>query len=224
MTTSAKTSKNTTVFTDIQQAVAWIKQGQILVYPTESVWGIGCDPFNQKAVQTVLQLKSRPQEKGMIVVTDKLSRIASLIAPLSDEQRQRLTQSISQLSLINLNLPTAQQQAQTWLLPLMDNQNYQPDIPQWITGNHDSVAVRVIAHPMIKQICQQMVSEENPYGFIVSTSCNQAGQPPANSLEQAQASFANHKLAKHIGYLQGDTLGYQLPSQIRDIRTGQVLR
>jgi len=97
-------------------------------------------------------------------------------------------------------------------------------IPSWITGAHDSVAVRVIAHPLIQQLCAQVVSVSNPYGFIVSTSCNPSGQPPALSLAQAQGYFINSEFAQQVAYLQGDTLGYELPSQIHDALTGQVIR
>ena len=94
-----------------------------------------------------------------------------------------------------------------------------PVIPYWITGKHDSIAVRVINHPLIAQLCKKMVSDSNPYGLIVSTSCNPSGQAPAVTFEQAYAYFK-----EDIGYLQGDTLGYTLPSQIREGLTGDIIR
>ena len=72
----------------VVKAARWLQQGQLLAYPTESVWGIGCDPFNQQAVQQLLAIKQRPLEKGMIVVTDSASRLTALLDYLSDEQRQ----------------------------------------------------------------------------------------------------------------------------------------
>ena len=56
----------------VVQAAHWLNQGQLLAYPTESVWGIGCDPFDKSAVQQLLTIKQRPQDKGMIVVTDSV--------------------------------------------------------------------------------------------------------------------------------------------------------
>ena len=91
----------------------------------------------------------------------------------------------------------------------------------------------------MQQLCQQVVSVRNPYGFVVSTSCNPAGQPPALSLAEAQAYFltntninpninattsADFNDHEQVGYLNGDTLGYLLPSQISDALTGQVIR
>ncbi|WP_201556943.1 Sua5/YciO/YrdC/YwlC family protein [Psychrobacter sp. 72-O-c] len=205
----------------VTQATQCLKVGQLLTYPTESVWGIGCDPFNQLAVQQLLAIKQRPMDKGMIVVTDSAARIAPLLESLSAEQRQTVLDSW------HISPNVVAQQAHTWLLPLSQPQSSQSlsvPIPSWITGAHDSVAVRVIAHPLIQQLCAQMVSASNPYGFIVSTSCNPSGQPPALSLAQAQGYFINSEFAQQVAYLQGDTLGYELPSQIHDALTGQVIR
>ena len=220
----------------VVEAARWLQQGQLLAYPTESVWGIGCDPFNQQAVQQLLAIKQRPIEKGMIVVTDSASRLTALLDYLSDEQRQLVLDSWRN----DFNSDAETKQAHTWLLPLAPN--LPVAIPAWITGAHNSVAVRVIDHPLVQQLCQQVVSVHNPYGFVVSTSCNPSGQPPALSLAEAKAYFLNsdradsfngnenHKLSANIsenqqvGYLKGETLGYQLPSQISDALTGQVIR
>ncbi|MEC5209808.1 L-threonylcarbamoyladenylate synthase [Psychrobacter sp. PL15] len=222
------------------QAAQWLSAGQLLVYPTESVWGIGCDAFNQRAVQQLLTIKQRPVDKGMIVVTDSVDRIVPLLEALSTEQRQTVVDSWD----IAPNMVS--QQAHTWLLPLpqslsqslpqslsqsLSQSSSRPlcnalavPIPAWISGAHNSVAVRVISHPLIQQLCAQVVSAANPYGFIVSTSCNLSGQPPALSLAQAQAYFMSSDFSTHVGYLEGETLGYQLPSQIGDALTGRVIR
>lgn len=213
-------SLSTPLITDSTiQAATWLKKGQLLAYPTESVWGIGCDPFNKQAVMRLLDIKQRPIEKGMIVVTDSSSRITALLEGLSIDQRQRVLDSW-QTDSINATA----KQAHTWLLPIP--KNLPITIPSWITGTHDSVAVRVIDHPLVKQLCAQMVSVSNPYGFVVSTSCNPSGKPPALSLIEAQSYFLcdNVNSNECVGYLKGETLGYQLPSQIGDALTGQVIR
>lgn len=200
----------------VTQAAQWLKGGHLLVYPTESVWGIGCDPFNEEGVQQLLSIKQRPIDKGMIVVTDSAARIAPLLEGLNTEQRQTIIDSWS------ISPNAIGQQAHTWLLPLPEQ--LEITIPAWITGAHNSVAVRVIAHPLIQQLCAQVASVSNPYGFIVSTSCNLSGQPPALSLKQGQQYFKNSEFAEQVAYLQGETLGYELPSQIHDALTGQVIR
>ncbi|MCG3860511.1 Sua5/YciO/YrdC/YwlC family protein [Psychrobacter sp. Ps5] len=198
------------------EAAHWLQQGQLLAYPTESVWGIGCDPFNQQAVEQLLAIKQRPLEKGMIVVTDSVIRLKMLLNSLNEDQRQQVLVSWRN----DTDSDVDSQQAHTWLLPL--SENLPVSIPAWITGSHHSVAVRVIDHPLVQQLCRQVVSVHNPYGFVVSTSCNPSGQPPALTLSQAQAYFSDSN--EQVGYLKGETLGYQLPSQISDARTGQVIR
>ena len=201
------------------QAAHWLKKGQLLAYPTESVWGIGCDPFSQQAVMQLLTIKQRPIEKGMIVVTDSTSRLTELLECLTAVERQTVLDSW-QADSINATA----RQAHTWVLPIP--KNLPITIPSWISGAHDSVAVRVIDHPLVKQLCAQMVSVSNPYGFVVSTSCNPSGQPPALSLNEAKRYFldAHLHLNQSVGYLQGETLGYQLPSQIGDALTGEIIR
>ena len=213
-------SLSTPLITDSTiQAATWLKKGQLLAYPTESVWGIGCDPFNKQAVMRLLDIKQRPIEKGMIVVTDSPSRLTALLEGLTAVERQTVLDSW-QADSINATA----KQAHTWLLPVP--QNLPITIPSWITGAHESVAVRVIDHPLVKQLCAQMVSVSNPYGFIVSTSCNPSGKPPARSLSEAKTYFLDDyiSLNESVGYLQGETLGYQLPSQIGDALTGQIIR
>lgn len=217
---------NGAITTSPEQAANWLKQGQLLAYPTESVWGIGCDAYNQAAVEQILAIKNRPSEKGMIVVTDSIERIKPLLQQLSQQRQQQIIASWSQQE--NDEIGANSRQAHTWLLPLQEdrfknqskpNNQLQAEVPYWITGKHDSIAIRVIAHPLIVQLCEQMVSSTNPYGLIVSTSCNPSGETPAKSFEQAYAYFG-----QDIAYLQGETLGYILPSQISDASSGQVIR
>lgn len=223
---SSDPSLNANTTTNISRAASWLKSGQLLCYPTESVWGIGCDPFNESAVMQLLAIKQRPVDKGMIVITDDIERIKPLLASLDSKQRQIVIDSwqplLNQHALNQYAVNSQAQQAQTWLLPLPEP--LKVTIPSWITGIHNSVAVRVIAHPLIQQLCAQMVSADNPYGFIVSTSCNPSGESPALNLEQAQAYFSDTDLASNVRYLAGKTLEYQLPSQISDALTGQVIR
>ena len=217
---------NGAITTSPEQAANWLKQGQLLAYPTESVWGIGCDAYNQAAVEQILAIKNRPSEKGMIVVTDSIERIKPLLQQLPQQRQQQIIASWSQQA--SDEIATHNTQAHTWLLPLkeaqfkgqikLDNKGI-AEVPYWITGKHDSIAIRVIAHPLIAQLCEQIVSSTNPYGLIVSTSCNPSGETPAKSFEQAYAYFG-----QDIAYLQGETLGYILPSQISDALSGQVIR
>ncbi|MGO1400502.1 MAG: L-threonylcarbamoyladenylate synthase [Moraxellaceae bacterium] len=208
------TQSSSLITESVVQAAQWLKSGQLLAYPTESVWGIGCDPYDLKAVRRILTIKQRPESKGMIVITDSIERLAPLLEPLTEAQRHPIVTSWHSDS---ENTDPQYQQAHTWLLPIPNT--LVRSIPTWITGQHQTVAVRVIAHPVVRQLCRQLVSEQNPFGLLVSTSCNPSGQAPAVTLDDAY-----HYFSEQVCYLQGQTLGYTLPSQIRDAMTGSIIR
>lgn len=187
----------------------WLKAGNLLAYPTEAVWGIGCDPFNERAVKQILAIKNRPVTKGMIVIAPSIDPIQPFFNNLSESQTQAILQSWH-----NQN---NRQQATTWLFPLPNNLSI--NIPDWVTGGRDSLAIRLIAHPMIAQLCQSLISPSNPYGFLISTSCNPSGETPANNLSEAQ-----HYFGDTIAYFEDKTLGFTQPSQIKNAVTGELVR
>src|SRR5688572_24130365 len=97
----------------INRAAGCLRQGGIVAYPTEGVWGLGCDPFNGAAVHKLLAIKQRPIEKGLILIAGSTTQIARLLNPLSSTQRKLLDESWPG--------PT------TWLLP-----DAEQLIPSWI--------------------------------------------------------------------------------------------
>jgi len=187
------------ITSSISEAAQLLKQGQVLAYPTEAVWGLGCDPYNEQAFQEILELKHRPVEKGVILLAGHLDQVAHLLQGLSNDIRQQVIRSWSNRQ------PT--ERATTWLLPADQH------IPTWIKGQHPLVAVRVTTHPLCVQLCQHF------NGFIVSTSANPAGQTPAHSLADAQAYFGD---ALH--YLEGDLGLSREPSRILNALTGEIVR
>lgn len=187
------------ITTSVAEAAECLKQGHVLAYPTEAVWGLGCDPFNELAFLEILRLKQRPIEKGVILLAAQITQVEHLLEHLSTEMRQKVIDSWSHRS------PT--ERATTWLLPAGDN------IPTWIKGNHPKVAVRVTTHPLCMALCNAF------HGFIVSTSANPAGEKAALSLQQANQYFSNQ-----IHYLNGDLGLSQEASRIIDAETGEIIR
>lgn len=198
----------------VAQASDFVTQGNLLAYPTEAVWGIGCDPFNEAAVLQILAIKNRPIEKGMIVIAPTIDSIQAFFSCLSVKQKQVILTSW-QPSLQDYQ--RLQNQATTWLFPIPNDLAI--PIPKWVTGGRDSLAIRVIAQPSISRLCQQLISPNNPYGFLISTSCNPSGKPPAKDFTQAYAYFADS-----VGYLVDETLHFTQPSQIKDAITGELVR
>lgn len=187
------------ITTSVAEAAACLKKGQVLAYPTEAVWGLGCDPFNEHAFFEILKLKQRPIEKGVILLASNTAQVEHLLHDLSVDMRQRVIASWSN------DAPT--ERATTWLLPAGEH------IPSWIKGDHPKVAVRVTTHPLCVALCNAF------NGFIVSTSANPAGLEPARSLQDATAFFQNE-----LNYLNGDLGLSREPSKIIDAETGAVIR
>lgn len=180
---------------DIAAAVRALHGGGVIGYPTEAVWGLGCDPFNQSAVQRLLAIKQRPLDKGLIMVAasvDQLNGLADWDA-----------------------LPTGRRDAvlaswpgpNTWIVPATGR------VPRWITGDHDGVALRVSDHPVVAALC-------SAFGPITSTSANPAGKSPARTREELDDLLVL-QLEALVG---GETSGLTSPTPIRDARTGEVLR
>lgn len=187
------------ITTSVTEAAECLKQGHVLAYPTEAVWGLGCDPYNQQAFLEILRLKQRPIEKGVILLAANLTQVESLLTNLDDKIRAQVIESWTHQD------PT--QRATTWLLPATK------EIPTWIKGNHPKVAVRVTNHPLCVALCSAFDR------FIVSTSANPAGLEPARSLQDAMQYFH-----QDLNYLNGD-LGLSCePSRILDAETGAVIR
>ena len=177
----------------LQQISQKIRRGAVIAYPTEAVWGLGCDPFNATAVVRLLALKDRPMHKGLIIVAANIEQFAWLLDGLTAEQ----------IALLSASWPGPN----TWLVP------HHNRVPEWNTGAHDSVAIRVSAHPLVAELCALT-------GPLVSTSANPSGQLPAKSRLRIEQYFHGQLAA----ILSGELGQSSSPSTIRDLRTEQVLR
>ena len=109
----------------VQQVARVVRAGGVIAYPTEAVWGLGCDPWNEQAVYRLLALKERPVAKGLILVADSIHQFDFLLADLPQVWLDRLASTWPGPN--------------TWLVP------HQKRLPAWITGRHPSVALRVSA-------------------------------------------------------------------------------
>lgn len=171
------------------------QEGQVFAYPTEAVYGLGCDPDNQAAVEKLLALKNRPVEKGLILIAKTYSQLLPYVndAAIPMDRRAEIFSSWPG--------PV------TWLLPKSAS------APDWVTGGSDLIAVRVTAHVGVQALCETVNKA------IVSTSANISGQPPALNPEDIQGQFGDQLLI-----IDGELGGQQNPSTIRHGLTGEILR
>jgi L-threonylcarbamoyladenylate synthase len=178
----------------IRSAVRALQSGGVIAYPTEGVWGLGCDPFDAQAVARVCSLKQRDPAKGLILVAATIEQFAPFLVGLDD----------GELAAISATWPGPV----TWLVP------HHCSVPEWITGSKPEVALRVSAHPLVAELCRELG------GPLVSTSANPSGRPAALSALQVRHYFSNQ-----LDYILPGALGGQHgPTQIRDLRSGRILR
>ena len=178
----------------ISDARLRVKQGDVIAYPTEAVYGLGCDPLNQQAVERLLGLKQRPQSKGLILIGAEVNALAQFCKLYHQAWSDKILDSWTQTD-----------QAISWVVPKTDL------CPSWISGEHSSVAVRLSHHPIIQALCGE--------GVLVSTSANPATQPPAKTCQQVAAYFKDQ-----VWCLDGALGGLANPSQIWDAQTNQQIR
>lgn len=178
----------------VRIAAAILRRGGVIACPTESVWGLSCDPFNEAAVQRILALKNRPQEKGLILAAGDRNHFGGLLTNLDAPLRER--------AISRWPGPV------TWLVPHFGL------VPEWVTGEHSTVAIRHTAEPMLAAISEVFG------GPLVSTSANPAGKQPATRAFQVQRYFGGE-----LDYIcPGNTGGLSKPSEILDLRSGSVVR
>jgi L-threonylcarbamoyladenylate synthase len=178
----------------IQHAVEVLKRGGVIAYPTEAVFGLGCDPLNADAVKRILHIKGRDAEKGLILIAADYQQLKPFITSLDQETEKTL--------LASWPGPV------TWLIPA--NQS----VSQSLRGSHSTLAVRVSDHPLVQELCRAFG------GAIVSTSANPAGKEPARTARQVKDYFKDQLDA----IVEGQTGGLDKPTEIRDAITGEVIR
>lgn len=177
-----------------QQIKLIIASGGVIAYPTEAVYGFGCDPFNRSATLRLKQLKQRDASKGFIVIGSRWSQIQALIGEVP----------LALMEKVFASWPGPV----TWVFPAS------PAAPEWITDPENRIACRITSHPIAAEICDCLDAP------LVSTSANVAGATPFRSAMDVEKHFATQIDL----IVAGEVGGLELPTQILDVLTGARLR
>jgi L-threonylcarbamoyladenylate synthase len=177
----------------IRKVRAHLRGDGIIAYATESCYGLGCDPRNARAVRRLLQLKGRPQSKGLILIADRYSHLRRYVLSPTAEQSKQLDQTWPG--------------PHTWLMPASRH------TPHWLRGRHESIAVRVTAHPDAAGLCWALGTA------LVSTSANRAGLKPLKTYAACAQAFGQSVLV-----LPGKVGARKSPSTIQHLLTGRIIR
>lgn len=178
----------------ILDAAYVIRQGGVVAYPTESCYGLGCDPANGSAVRRILSIKRRHFSKGLILVADHLVRLRPYFRELPAVTREDILDSWPGPC--------------TWLLPARRN------VSRLLRGSHDLIAVRVSRHRVVRALCRESARA------LVSTSANRAGRPAIRSFSVLE-EILGHEVD---GIVEGDVGRRKNPSTIRNALDGSCIR
>lgn len=152
----------------IRKIRAHVKRGGVIAYPTESCYGLGCDPRNARAVKKLLKIKGRPHSKGLILIGSDFSQLRRFAAPLNEAQWRKIA-------------PTWPGPV-TWVFPA------HRFTPPWLRGRHTGIALRVTAHPTAARLCKVLDMA------LVSTSANRSSRVPAKSHPDCRNTFGDKVL------------------------------
>jgi L-threonylcarbamoyladenylate synthase len=140
---------------------AHLKSGGVIAYPTESCFGLGCDPFNHKAINKILSLKNRDKKKGLIVIAGGISQLSKIIYPLPETV------------------------ATYWPGPNTLLVRAKSKVLYGVTGRHSKIAVRVTAFKPVIRLCNYLNMP------LISTSANPAGFQSAKTYSTCRHMFGN---------------------------------
>lgn len=182
------------ILLDTAEAAEQLRAGHIIAYPTEAVYGLGCDPANESAVRKLLLLKGRKESAGLVLIANDFSQLQPWIADIDE-------------SLVNKAMQTWPGPV-TWLFPRAAG------VPDYVAGRHESIALRITAHEPSRDLCAAFGSA------LVSTSANHTADKPARSVAEVKDYFGQNIK----GILAGPLGGAENPSEIRDLLSGNIIR
>lgn len=179
---------------DLKKAADVIHAGGLVAYPTESCFGLGCDPRQHQAVRRLLRIKRRRWQQGLILIAARTQQILRYV----DTSHGRVLDRAA----------STWPGPNTWLMPP------RPRVSRWLTGAHDLIAVRVTAHRGAAALCNYARLA------LISTSANRHGRPPARTAAAVLREFGDDVDYVLVGNLGRRAR----PSEIRNAMTNEVVR
>ena len=181
---------------ELDAVAALLRSSGVLAYPTEAVYGLGCDPHDPLAFERIFALKQRPPTQGVLLIAADFGQVERYIdfAAVPGEVLQQ----------VRASWPGPH----TWIFPRS------AEVPDWVAGKHAGIALRVTAHEPAAALCRAFG------GALVSTSANPHRQPPARTAQQVADYFGDAL----DGVLEAPLGGQLSPTVIRDALSGAIIR
>lgn len=153
------------IITEVKDVICHLKSGEVIGYPTEAVYGIGCDPWNQSSVEKIAKIKGRKKRQTFLMVASSIDQLTDLI-------------DISRLS---SQVKSSWPGHTTWLIKAKEN------VPYWLQDEQtNKVGVRISNHPLVRELCSE-------YGKpIISTSANMSGKEEIKNQQEFIRTFSSN--------------------------------
>jgi L-threonylcarbamoyladenylate synthase len=171
-----------------------LKNQQLLLYPTDTVWGIGCDATNENAVSKIFEIKRRSESKSLIILVDGIEMLKKYIPTISEKVKTLL---------LNTKKPTT---------IIYDNP---VGLAKNVVSNDNTVAIRIVQH----EFCQQLISK---FGKpIVSTSANISGSPTPKSFKEIDKPILDS--VDYIVNLQREEVNHKSSTILKVADNGELI-
>lgn len=185
---------NQEIIEDIKNACKIMMQGGIILYPTDTIWGIGCDATNEEAVRKVYEIKQRSDSKAMLVLTDSFTKVNFYVDDLPEVAYDLVDLATKPTTIIYSKA-----------------RNLAPNL----IADDGSVGIRVTNELFSQALCQQFRKA------IVSTSANISGQPSPKCFADISDEIKS-KMDYIVKYHQDDTTPSKPSSIIKLTNKGEV--
>ncbi|WP_117884397.1 L-threonylcarbamoyladenylate synthase [Aureibaculum luteum] len=147
---------------EIKNSLAILRLGKTILYPTDTVWGLGCDATNEKAVSRIFEIKNRNESKSLVILVDGIKMLKKHVSDISKEVVEILNTSERPTTIIYNN-------------PIGLAKN--------VIAKDNTVAIRIVKH----DFCQKIIAAMGHP--LVSTSANNSGMPTPNSFKEIDQSI-----------------------------------
>ncbi len=180
---------------DIREAVKVLRAGGIILYPTDTIWGLGCDATNEEAVKKIYALKQRPDSKSLLVLTDHIAKLERIVEEVPEVAYDLIDLSEKPLTIIYSGA-----------------KNLAPNL----IAEDGSVGIRLTKENFSKALCEAFRMP------IVSTSANISGQPSAQNFSEISEEIK--KGVDYIVKYRQDDKSKATPSSIIKLEKGGLVK
>ncbi|NMD00298.1 MAG: threonylcarbamoyl-AMP synthase [Bacteroidales bacterium] len=179
---------------DLEQALATLIDGGIILYPTDTIWGLGCDATNDQAVKRIFDIKKRPSHNPFIILVHSEAMLLKYVEEVPEIAFELIENAKQPLTLI---FPKAKK-----ISPL-------------VCGQDNSIAIRVVNEPFCKALISTL---KKP---IVSTSANISGEPNPAIFSEIHQTI-KQSVDYIVKYRQQDTTCHQPSSIIKILSNNKI--